>query len=464
MKFVPHKYQQYAIDKIIELPFLALWLDMGLGKTIITLTALLDLLFNRFLVSKVLIVAPKKVAENTWQAEIAKWDHTNGVLRYSTVLGSRVQRLKALNTPASLYIINRENIPWLVDHYRNSWPFDMVVLDEASSFKNHQSKRFKALKCVRPKIRRLVELTGTPSPEGHTDLWAQIFLLDGGQRLGRNITSYRERWFTPDKRNRDVIFSYKIRTGADVEIKSILADICISMKAEDYIELPDIITKDITVKLDNTARKNYETIERTMLLNVDQTTIEAVTAGALYGKLLQLCNGAMYTENHDFVTLHDCKLKALTETVEALNGEHAIIYYSFQHDAERIIKALAPLKLRVEKFSGKQQELNWNAGKTDILLAHPASIAYGLNLQDGGRYCIWYGVNSSLELTLQANKRLHRQGQQKPVVVMRLIIEDSIEEEAVKKLADKDAAENALLESVKARIETIQAHERSAVK
>lgn len=457
MKYVPHPYQQFAAEKIIEIPNIALWLDMGLGKTVITLTAILDLLFNRFLVSKVLIVAPKKVAENTWQSEIRKWDHTNGILSVSTVLGSKTQRIKALNKPASIYIINRENIPWLVDYYRNAWPYDMVVLDEASSFKNPQAKRFKMLKCVRSKISRMVELTGTPSPNGLIDLWSQIFLLDGGQRLGRTITSYRERWFTPDKRNRDTIFSYKIRKGADVEIKSILSDICISMKAEDYIDLPEIICSDIKVKLDGDARKNYETIEKTMLLTVDQTTIEAVTAGALYGKLLQLCNGAMYTENRSYITLHDCKLGALVEIVEALNGEHAVIYYSFQHDVERIIKALSPLKLNVQKFVDKQQEIDWNAGKIDILLAHPASIAYGLNLQDGGRYCIWYGVNSSLELTLQGNKRLHRQGQTMPVMVIRLLIEDSVEEEVIENLASKDTNEQALLASVKARIEKIKA-------
>lgn len=458
MKFVPHPYQRFAIEKIIELPNVALWLDMGLGKTIITLTAITDLLFNRFLVSKVLIVAPKKVAENTWQAEVRKWDHTNGVLRFSTVLGSVTQRIKALNTPASIYIINRENIPWLVDHYRNAWPFDMVVLDEASSFKNPQAKRFKMLKCVRSKISRMVELTGTPSPNSLIDLWSQIYLLDLGQRLGRTITSYRERWFTPDKRNREVIFSYKVRKDADVEIKSILSDICISMKAEDYIDLPEIICNDVKVKLDSESRKNYEAIEKTMLLTVDETTIEAVSAGALYGKLLQLCNGAMYTEDHSYIDLHSCKLNALTEIVEALSGEHALIYYSFQHDVERIIKALSPLKLNVQKFVDKQQEIDWNAGKIDILLAHPASIAYGLNLQDGGRYVIWYGVNSSLELTLQGNKRLHRQGQTKPVIVIRLLIEDSVEEDVIENLANKDTNEQALLESVKARIEKVKAH------
>lgn len=456
MKFEPHNYQQYAINKIIELPNVALWLDMGLGKTAISLTAIKDLLFNRFLVFKVLIVAPKKVAENTWQAEIEKWDHTKDSLRYSTVLGTPAKRIKALNTPASIYIINRENLIWLVNYYKNRWPFDMVILDESSSFKNPQAKRFKALKCVRSRISRIVELTGTPSPNGLTDLWAQIFLLDGGQRLGKTIGSYRERWFVPDKRNREQIFSYKVKNGSDVEIKNILSDICISMKAEDYIELPEVINVDVPIKLDPTAKKAYSTIERTMLLQVDETTIEAVTASALYNKLLQLCNGAMYDEYHQYVEIHDCKLTTLYEYVEALNGEHAIIYYSFQHDLDRIIKILEPLQLRIVKYKDKQQELDWNAGKIDILLAHPASVAYGLNLQDGGHHIAWFGLNNSLELTLQANKRLHRQGQKFPVIVHRFYIEDSIEEDVSRNLESKDNSEQALLNSVRAYIEKVK--------
>ena len=456
MNYTPHEYQKYATDRIINTQNIALWLDMGLGKTRITLSAILDLLFNRFMVSKVLIVAPKKVSENTWQAEIEKWDDTRGVLKYSTVLGTQAKRIKALNAPASIYIINRENIPWLVDHYKNSWPFDMVVLDEASSFKNPQAKRFKALKCVRSRISRIVELTGTPSPNGLIDLWAQIFLLDGGQRLGKGIGVFRERWFKPDKRNREQIFTYKPKDGAEVEIKNVLSDICISMKSEDYIQLPEVTNVDVTVKLDSAARKAYDTIERTMLLHINETTIEAVTAGALYNKLLQLSNGALYDDCHNYIEVHDCKLAALVETVEALNGEHAIIYYSFQHDLDRIQKALFPLGLRVVKFENKQQENEWNEGKIDILLAHPASVAYGLNLQNGGHHCIWYGVNSSLELTLQANKRLHRQGQKQPVIIHRLLIEDSVEEEAVASLESKDRTEQALLNSVKARIEKVK--------
>ncbi len=459
MNYTPHEYQKYATDRVINTQNIALWLDMGLGKTRITLSAILDLLFNRFMVSKVLIVAPKKVSENTWQAEIEKWDDTRGVLKYSTVLGTQAKRIKALNAPASIYIINRENIPWLVDHYKNSWPFDMVVLDEASSFKNPQAKRFKALKCVRSRISRIVELTGTPSPNGLIDLWAQIFLLDGGQRLGKGIGVFRERWFKPDKRNREQIFTYKPKDGAEVEIKNVLSDICISMKSEDYIQLPEVINVDVPVKLDSAARKAYDTIERTMLLHINETTIEAVTAGALYNKLLQLSNGALYDDCHNYVEVHDCKLAALVETVEALNGEHAIIYYSFQHDLDRIQKALFPLGLRVVKFENKQQENEWNEGKIDILLAHPASVAYGLNLQNGGHHCIWYGVNSSLELTLQANKRLHRQGQKQPVIIHRLLIEDSVEEEAVANLESKDKTEKALLNSVKARIEKVKEKE-----
>ena len=350
MQFKPHPYQAYAKDFILNTPYSALWLDMGLGKTIITLSAIQELIYDRFQISKVLIIAPKKVAESTWQREIAKWDHLN-LLTYSTILGSVKKRTKAVHTPASVYIINRENVCWLVENFKFAWPFDMVVIDEASSFKNHQSKRFKALRLIRPKIKRLVELTGTPSPNGLIDLWAQIYLLDQGQRLGKGIGYFRDHWFVPDKRNREQIFTYKPKDGAEISIKEALSDVVISMKSEDYLDLPDVINIDVPVILSPEARKSYDTIEQTMLLEVDENTvIEAATRTSLYSKLLQLANGAVYDENRTAVPVHECKLEALRELVESLNGQHALLFYSFRHDIERIRKILKPLNLNIEEY------------------------------------------------------------------------------------------------------------------
>lgn len=459
MHYEPHPYQAYAKDFLLRTPFSALWLDMGLGKTIITLTAIQELLYDRFEVQKVLIIAPKKVAESTWQREIKKWDHLR-TLTCSTILGSEKKRIRAINAPASVYIINRENVCWLIENYKYNWPFDMVVIDEASSFKNHQAKRFKALRMIRPKLRRLVELTGTPSPNGLIDLWAQIYLLDQGQRLGKGIGYFREHWFLPDKRNREQIFTYKPKEGAAVDIKDALSDVVISMKSEDYLTLPDVINIDVPVILTPEARKSYDDIEQTMLLQVDEeTVIEATTRTSLYSKLLQLANGAVYDENHTAIEVHDCKLEALRELVESLNGQHALIFYSFRHDIPRIYAALKSLGLNIEEYKGPQQEEDWNAGKIDILLTHPASTAYGLNLQYGGHHIIWFGKNTSLELTQQANKRLHRQGQKEPVIIHNLIVENSSEEDVVKSLADKYDVEMALINSLKVRIE--QAHKRA---
>ncbi|MGN0667510.1 MAG: DEAD/DEAH box helicase [Huintestinicola sp.] len=461
MKYEPHPYQAYAKDFLLHTPFSALWLDMGLGKTIITLTAIQELMYDRFEVQKVLIIAPKKVAETTWQKEVKKWDHLQ-LLSCSTILGSEKKRIRAINAPASIYIINRENVCWLVENYKYNWPFDMIVIDEASSFKNHQAKRFKALRMIRPKLRRLVELTGTPSPNGLIDLWAQIYLIDQGQRLGKGIGYFREHWFLPDKRNREQIFTYKPKDGAEVDIKEALSDVVISMKSEDYLDLPDVINIDVPVILSPEARKSYDTIEQTMLLQVDEETIiEATTRASLYNKLLQLANGAVYNEEHVAVEVHDCKLEALRELVESLNGQHALLFYSFRHDIPRIYAALKSLGLRIEEYKGPQQEEDWNAGKIDILLTHPASTAYGLNLQYGGHHIVWFGKNPSLELTLQANKRLHRQGQKEPVIIHNLIVENSSEEDVVKSLEDKDNMETALINSLKVRIE--QAKKRAGV-
>ena len=436
------------------------FLDMGLGKTVCTLTALHELKYFRFCIRKALVIAPKKVAENTWSAETAKWNHLQS-MRISVVLGSEKQRLDALNEDADVYIINRENTQWLVRLYRNDWPFDVVVLDESSSFKNHRAKRFQALKAVRTHINRIIELTGTPSPQGLMDLWAQVYLLDGGQRLGRTISLYREMYFVPDKRNRTTIFSYAPKDGAADAIYKRISDICISMKSEDYLQLPDMVVNDIPVVLDPKAQKAYRELERTMLLTVDdEQLVTATTAATLTGKLLQLCNGAVYDENGDVLEVHDCKIEAFMETIEQLNGQHALVYYYFRHDRDRILQALAKSGLRVRVYEGAAEEKDWNAGKIDILLAQPASCGYGLNLQDGGHHVIWFGLTWSLEEYMQANKRLHRQGQAYPVIVHRLIVKGGTDADVIRSLESKDGAQEALLEALKARIDRAKEAER----
>ena len=451
--YIPHGYQQYVKEKMIELPFMGAWLDMGLGKTVITLTALHELKYYRFCIRKALVIAPKKVAENTWTAEAEKWEHLQN-LRMSVVLGTAKQRIDALNVNADVYIINRENTQWLVRQYGNVWPFDVVVLDESSSFKSHQAKRFKALRAVRSHIRRLIELTGTPSPHGLMDLWAQVFLLDGGKRLGRTISCFREMYFLPDKRSWTTVFSYKPKDGAADAIYKQIQDICISMKSEDYLQLPDMVIDDIPVILDPKARSAYNEMEKTMLLTVDdEQLVTATSAATLTGKLLQLCNGAVYDENGDVLKVHDCKMEVFMETIEQLNGQHALVYYYFKHDRDRLITALAKTGLCVRVYAGAQEEKEWNAGQIDILLAQPASCGYGLNLQDGGHHVIWFGLTWSLEEYQQANKRLHRQGQQFPVIVHRLIVQGGTDEDVVRSLECKDGAQEALLAALKARID-----------
>ena len=451
-QFIPYPYQQYCINRIITDPYLGLFLDMGLGKTVITLTGLHSLKYYYWQIRKVLIIAPKKVAESTWSKEADKWEHLKN-LRISVVLGTAKQRLTALNADADIYIINRENTQWLVEYYGHNWPFDVVVLDESSSFKNHQAKRFKALKAIRPRINRIIELTGTPSPHGLTDLWAQIFLLDGGKRLGRTISVYRDMFFVPDKRNQTTIFSYAPKEGAAEEIYRLISDICISMKAEDYLELPDLIYEDIPVKLDAKAQKAYQQMERDMLLEVDDDLVTATTAATLTGKLLQLCNGAVYDEDGSVVPVHDCKLEVFMETIEQLNGQHALVFYYYQHDKDRILAALEKTGLKVKVYTDSRDETEWNAGNIDILLAHPASCGYGLNLQEGGHHVIWFGLTWALEEYQQANKRLHRQGQQFPVIVHRLITLGGVDEDVIKSLEGKDNAQENLLQALKARID-----------
>jgi len=455
MNFKPHDYQDYCIRRIVTDPAIGLFLDMGLGKTVITLSAIQELKYNRFEVGKVLVIAPKKVAEATWSKEAAKWEQLEH-LRIQTVLGSQTKRVRALNTPADIWIINRENVPWLVEHYRNAWPFDMVVIDESSSFKNHQAKRFKSLKWIRPHIKRITLLTGTPAPNGMIDVWAQVFLLDGGERLGKTIGGFRARYFEPDARNAQQVFSYKPKEGARDVIQELIGDICISMKAEDYLSLPDCIVNDIPVVLDDKAQKQYNKLEKEMLLEVMDSTIDAGTAAVLSNKLLQLCNGAVYDSDRNIVGIHDCKIEAFLELVEQLNGQPALVFYNFKHDLIRIEKALEKSKLRVRRLATPQDETDWNDRKIDILLAHPASAAYGLNLQNGGNHVIWFGLNWSLELYQQANKRLHRQGQTQKVIIHHLVVEGGRDEDVVKALGDKGATQDRLIESLKARIEKVK--------
>lgn len=455
MKFIPHPYQQYCIAQAIQKPALGLFLDMGLGKTIITLSVINELKYGRFQVRKVLVIAPKKVAEATWQREAAKWDNVKH-LRFSTVLGSQAKRIRALNTPADIYIINRENVVWLVDYYKNDWPFDMVVCDEFSSFKSHSAKRFKALAVIRGHINRIIGLTGTPSPNGLDDLWSQVYLLDQGQRLGRYYTHFRERYFEPGKRSREVIYQYDPKDGAEAAILEKISDICISMKAADYLQLPKIIYDDIPVVLDAKAKKAYTELERKMILELPDDVIDVTSAAALSNKLQQLANGAIYNDEHDWHAIHSCKLEAFMELIEQLNGQHALVFYNFQHDRERLQELLAKSKLRVRVFSGAQDEADWNAGKVDILLAHPASTAYGLNLQDGGHHVVWFGLNWSLELYQQANKRLHRQGQEQPVIVHHLICVGTRDEDLADVLSRKDKSQEWVLQSLKARIEHVR--------
>lgn len=456
-EFIPHKYQLTAINHVINVPKCGLFLDMGLGKTVSTLTAIKELKYNRFQVNKVLIIAPKKVAEGTWSKEKDKWNHTKD-FRVSLVLGSQQKRIKALSVNADLYIINRENIPWLVDYLRNDWYFDTVVIDESSSFKNSRSKRFKALKMVLPKINRLIELTGTPSPNGVEDLWAQIYLLDQGTRLEKYITHFRAKYMEPNKRNRSQIFDYKIKDGVYDNIINKISDICISMKSEDYLELPDLSYNEIPVILNDKARRDYDKMERDFVLELEgaEDEITAVNAAALSNKLLQISNGAVYDSSGIYTEVHDAKIEAFLELVERLQGKSLLVFYNFQHDRDRIKKALEKSDLVVKELKTTQDEDDWNAGKIDILLTHPASAAYGLNLQEGGNHVCWFGLSWNLEHYQQANKRLHRQGQKEKVIIHHLVTQGTRDEDVMRALDNKAGVQEEIMQSLKARIKKVK--------
>ena len=447
MIYNPHPYQAYATQRIIDQARVGLFLSMGLGKSVITLTAIDALIYDYLAVSRVLVIAPKKVAEATWQAEAKKWDHLHR-LTIATALGDARRRTDAVDARADITVINRENVAWLCENWPAvHWPFDMVVVDESSSFKSSAAKRFKALKLMLPRIRRLVILTGTPAPNGIEDLWSQIYLLDRGERLGRFITHYRERYFDHNPWRHE----YIPKPGAFEAVKAKISDICVSMTAADWLTLPELIVDDIPVALDDKARKAYRDMERTMCLEVEGTELSAMSAAALTGKLLQLCGGAVYDEAGAAHEVHAAKLEALTELVEQLHGEHALLFYGYLHEIPRLLSAI-PEGVRVRQLDSADDADAWNRGEVDVLLAHPASCAHGLNLQDGGRHVIWYTLTWSLELYQQANARLHRQGQQRPVIVHRLLVQGGVDENVAKALGGKDETQAALIEALKARI------------
>ncbi|PLR84647.1 DEAD/DEAH box helicase [Bacillus canaveralius] len=450
MKFKPHLYQDFAIRRIIEQPAVGLFLDMGMGKTVSTLTAVADLLHDYFEVSKVLVIAPLRVAEDTWSRETEKWDHTR-YMKVSKVLGPESKRIQAVMTPADLYVINRENVEWLVGYYKSKWPFDMVVIDELSSFKSSKAKRFRALKKVRPFIKRLVGLTGTPAPNSLIDLWPQLYLLDGGERLGKTITGYRDRYFQPDQRNRHIVYSWRLRPEAEKAIHSKISDICISMQAKDWLDLPERIDNPVRIPLPAPVRQKYKQMERDLLLPFTDGDVVADTAAVLSNKLLQLANGAVYDENKAVQEIHQEKLKKLEDIIDAANGKPILVFYTYQHDLARIQKHFKQAKL----LENSQDIADWNKSEIPMLLAHPASAGHGLNLQAGGHIIVWFGLTWSLELYQQANARLDRQGQEHRVIVHHLVAEGTVDEDVMKVLEGKAIGQDALLAAVKARIEKI---------
>lgn len=454
MKFNPYEYQRYAINHIIDNTAAGLFLDMGMGKTVSTLTAVDELIFLGE-VSKVLVIAPLRVAEDTWRSEVQKWDHLKH-LRISKILGNQKQRSIAVNMPADIYVTNRENVDWLVKQYFNKWPFDMCVIDELSSFKSSKAVRFRSLKKVRPYFKRIVGLTGTPAPNSLIDLWPQVYLLDGGKRLGKTITSYREQYFRAGRRNQYVVYNWELREGADKAIHEKIGDICISMMAKDYLDLPERIDNEININLPENVVNRYKQLEKDLVLELGEDDITAANAAVLTNKLLQMSNGAIYSEDKNIIEIHEEKLKALLEIIEAANGKPVLIFYSFKHDLLRIIKYLKVNKLKAVELGGSDDIKKWNNGEIPILLVHPASAGHGLNLQYGGNIIVWFGLTWSLELYQQANARLHRQGQKESVIIHHLVSKGTVDEDVIKALASKEVNQNTLLEAVKARLNNIR--------
>lgn len=451
MKFKPHDYQKYAIDFIEKNPVSAVFLECGLGKTIITLTAIQSLMYDSFDVQKVLITAPLRVAKNTWSAEIEKWEHLKH-LTYSVVTGTAEERKNALHKQADIYIINRENIQWLVESCK--FDFDMIVIDELSSFKNHQTKRFKSLLKVRPKVKRIVGLTGTPSSNGLMDLFAEFRLLDMGERLGRYITNYRDTFFVPDKRNQQIVFSYKLKDGAEDEIYRRISDITISMKALDHLSMPECVMNEVTVNLSEDEKQKYDSLKKDMILSLGDSEIDAVNSASLSNKLLQISNGAIYDEAKTVIPIHDRKLDALEDLIESANGKPVLVAYWFTHDLVRISDRLHKLHIPFSIVNTPDSIRRWNNGELLVALIHPASAGHGLNLQAGGSTLIWYGLTWSLELYQQTNARLWRQGQKaETVVIHHIVTKNTIDERVLKALQTKEKTQTALMNAVKAELE-----------
>lgn len=443
MIYKPHPYQEIAFDHIINHQASGLFLDMGMGKTVTTLTAIDELMNNYMEVDKVLVIAPLRVAEDTWSRETSKWDHLKH-LRISKILGSEKQRKEALEADADIYVINRENVAWLVKTIGLDWGFDMVVIDELSSFKNPASIRFKALRKIRPMIKRLVGLTGTPAPNGYMDLWSQVYLLDQGKRLGKNITAYRKEYFNAIMRPGFQL--YEIRQGARETINKEIKDICVSMKAKDYLKMEEPLLVNVPVVLSEKEYKDYKTMEKEAILELEGQEITALNAAAVTTKLLQIANGAVYDKDKNVILVHDKKLEALEDLIEEANGKPVLVFYSFKHDLARIQERFKDARI----MDTAQDIKDWNDKKVKIMLAHPASTGHGLNLQDGGNVIIWYGLNWSLELYQQANARLHRQGQAEGVIIHHLVAEGTIDEHVLKVLQGKSDRQEELLKALKA--------------
>ena len=449
MRYQPHDYQAYATRFIIEHPVSAVFLQMGLGKSVITLTAIHDLILNLFEVRRVLVIAPLRVARDTWPAEIQKWDHLHG-LTFSVAVGDEQTRRAALAKEAEIYIINRENVQWLVEDSGIPFDFDMIVIDELSSFKSWQAKRFKSLLKVRPRVGRIVGLTGTPSSNGLMDLFAEFRILDMGQRLGRFITRYRETFFRPDRTNGVQVFSWKPLPGAEEEIYRRIGDITISMKSVDFLKMPECLMNRVPVRMDESEKECYDAMRQDLVIQLKGRQIDAKSAASLSGKLCQMANGAVYTEEGETVRLHDRKLDALEDLIEAANGQPLLIAYWFRHDLQRIRERFPQAK----ELKTSRDISDWNAGKIPVTLIHPASAGHGLNLQEGGNTLVWFGLTWSLELYQQTNARLWRQGQRRgTVVIHHIVTRGTIDEQILKALENKDKTQTALIDAVKAQLE-----------
>lgn len=447
MLYKPYAYQDHAGEHIWDTPYCGLFLDMGLGKTVITLTAINRMIYQELECEKVLIIAPKHVTRTVWKQEAAKWDHLKH-LRVSIVWGDVPTRIKALRDKADIYVINRENLVWLVNLFQSKFPFRVVVIDELSSFKNHSSQRFKAAKRIRPQLKRLIGLTGTPAPNSLIDLWAPVFLMDQGQRLEENISGYRARYFAPEKAQGHTVFSYRLRKDSKQIIYDKISDICISMKSSDYLDLPPIIENDIHLEMDLATRVQYDQFEEDSIMELSGKEVTAMSAAALCTKLLQFSNGAIYHEDKTWSKIHDIKLDALKEILDDSFGQPVLLFYSFRHDLERIMAAYP----HARQLKKPEDIVEWNEGKIPLMVAHPASAGHGLNLQAGGHIMVWFGLNWSLELYLQAIARLQRQGQKESVIIHRLIMENTMDIDVVHALEKKAAGQDALMEAVKARV------------